>query len=158
MRSCAQSSQRSTWPPSAEVRQVSIADITFSWPRLTWPALALRHAVPWARKMSATSRRGRAMRPRSGGRRSAREVDAQPLQRALDVADRVEGDAGVERGRLELGVSEQHLDHADVDVLLEQMGGEAVPQGVWRHALGDARQVLGGGDGAVELTGGHRVD
>ena len=26
MRSCAQSSQRSTWPPSAAVRQVSIAD------------------------------------------------------------------------------------------------------------------------------------
>jgi hypothetical protein len=34
-RMCAQSSQRSTWPPSAEVRQVSIADITFSWARLT---------------------------------------------------------------------------------------------------------------------------
>ena len=35
MRSCAQSSQRSTWPPSAEVRQVSIADMTFNWARLT---------------------------------------------------------------------------------------------------------------------------
>jgi hypothetical protein len=29
-RSCAQSSLRSTWPPSSEVRQVSIADITCS--------------------------------------------------------------------------------------------------------------------------------
>ena len=37
-----------TWPPSAAVRQVSIADMTFSWPRLIWPALALRHAAPWA--------------------------------------------------------------------------------------------------------------
>ena len=36
----AQSSQRATWPPSAAVRQLSIADITFSWSRLTWPALA----------------------------------------------------------------------------------------------------------------------
>ena len=45
MRSCAQSSQRSTCPPSAEVRQVSIADITFNWARLRWPALALRHAA-----------------------------------------------------------------------------------------------------------------
>src|SRR5208283_2975880 len=106
MTSWAQSSQRATCPPSAEVRQVSIADMTFNWPRLTWPALALRHAAPWARKTSATSRRGRAMLW-SGGRRSAREVDAQPLQRALDVADRVDGDAGVERGRLELGVAEQ---------------------------------------------------
>src|SRR5580658_5954475 len=148
MRSCAQASQRSTCPPSAAVRQVSIADMTLSWPRLTWPALALRHAAPWARKTSAISRGGRATRPRSGGRRSAREVNAQPFQRALDVADGVDGDAGIERGRLQLGVSEQHLDHADVDVLLEQVGGEAVPQGVWRHALGDACQILGGGDGA----------
>ena len=29
-----------TCPPSAAVRQRSIADITFSWLRLTWPALA----------------------------------------------------------------------------------------------------------------------
>ena len=28
-------SQRSTWPPSAAVRQFSIADMTFNWPRLT---------------------------------------------------------------------------------------------------------------------------
>src|SRR5580693_1060310 len=77
---------------------------------------------------SATSRRGRAMRPRSGGRRSARDVEAQSLQGARDVADRVDGDAGLERGRLQLGVSEQHLDHANIDVLFEQMRGEAVPQ------------------------------
>ena len=153
MRSCAQSSQRSTWPPSAAVRQVSIADMTFNWARLTRPALALRHAAPWARMTSATSRRGRATRPRSGGRRSTREVDAQPLQWALDVADRVDGDAGVERRRLQLRVSEQNLDHANIDALLEQMGGEAVPQGVRRHALGDARQILGGGDGAVKVQG-----
>ena len=56
---CAQSSQRRTCPPSAAVRQLSIADITFNWPRLTWPALALRHAGPWRRKISATSRAGR---------------------------------------------------------------------------------------------------
>ena len=42
----AQSLQRSTCPPSAAVRQVSIADMTFNWPRLTWPALALHHAEP----------------------------------------------------------------------------------------------------------------
>src|SRR5271170_1834685 len=106
--------------------------MTFNWARHTCPALALRHAAPWARKTSATSRGGRATRPRSGGRRSAREVDAQPLQRALDVADRVDGNAGVERSRLELGVSEQHLNHPDIDVLLEQMGRETVPQGVRR--------------------------
>src|SRR5580693_3914860 len=107
---------------------------------------------------SATSRRGRAMRPRSGGRRSARDVEAQSLQGARDVADRVDGDAGIERGRLQLGVSEQDLDYANVDVLFEQMRGEAVPQGVRRHALGDSRQVLGGVHGAVELPGRHWID
>jgi hypothetical protein len=98
------------------------------------------------------------MRPQSGGRRSAREVDAQPLKRALDVADGIDGDAGIERGRLELGVAEQDLNHANIDVLLEQVGGEAVPQGVRRDALGDARQARGGVDGAPKLAGGHRVD
>ena len=62
------------------------------------------------------------MRPRSGGRRSLRQLDAQPLQRTLDVADRVDGDAGVERRGLELGVAEQHLDQANIDALLEQRG------------------------------------
>src|SRR5271166_2116984 len=54
-----QFSQRSTCPPSAAVRQRSIAVITFNWPRLTCPALAARHAAPWSRKISATSSFGR---------------------------------------------------------------------------------------------------
>jgi hypothetical protein len=54
---------RATWPPSAAVRQRSIADIAFNWPRLTWPALARRQAAPCARKMSATSSNGRVMPP-----------------------------------------------------------------------------------------------
>ena len=36
---CEHFSQRSTCPPSAAVRQRSIADITLSWPRLIRPAL-----------------------------------------------------------------------------------------------------------------------
>ena len=35
---CEHFSQRATCPPSAAVRQLSMADITFIWPRLTWPA------------------------------------------------------------------------------------------------------------------------
>ena len=58
---CEHFSQRSTCPPSAAVRQRSIADITFNWSRLTWPALAARHAAPWPRKISATSSFGRDM-------------------------------------------------------------------------------------------------
>ena len=56
-----QSWQAATCPPRAAVRQRSMADITLSWARLTWPALAVRQAGPWARKMSATSSDGRAM-------------------------------------------------------------------------------------------------
>ena len=41
------------------MRQFSMALITLSWSRLTWPRLASRHVVPWPRKMSATSRLGR---------------------------------------------------------------------------------------------------
>ena len=52
-------SQRATCPPSAAVRQRSMALITFSWSRLTWPRLASRQAGPCARKMSATSSKGR---------------------------------------------------------------------------------------------------
>src|SRR5208337_951239 len=59
------------------------------------PALAFRHAAPWARKTSATSRGGRATRPWSAGRRFLRQADAQPVQRALDVADCIDGDTGV---------------------------------------------------------------
>ena len=59
MRRWAQASQRSTCPPNAAVRQRSIADMTFSWPRLTWPAWDARQAGPRWRKMSATSTAGR---------------------------------------------------------------------------------------------------
>ena len=52
-------SQRATCPPSAAVRQRSIALITFNWSRLTCPQLASRQAGPWSRKMSATSRAAR---------------------------------------------------------------------------------------------------
>ena len=52
------------------------------------------------------------------------------LERAGDLAERLEGDAGIERGGVELLVPEQHLDDADVDLLLEQMRGKAVPERV----------------------------
>ena len=157
---CAQSSQRATWPPSAAVRQLSIADITLSWPRLTWPALAWRHAGPWPRKMSATSSAGRDTRAalQAGGSTSPRAQRREALERAHDLADRLGGDAGVERRGVELGVPEQHLDHPDIDVLLEQMGGEAVPQGVRRHALVDLGHIGCGVAGAVELARRHRLD
>src|SRR5712664_3971165 len=114
----AHSSQRATWPPRAAVRQFSIADITLSWPRLIWPALARRHAGPWPRKMSATSSDGRDKCCASGRRFGLRQSDA--IERAHDLLDRLGGDAGVECRGVELGMAEQDLDHSDIDVLLER--------------------------------------
>src|SRR5215468_10877406 len=143
---CSHFSQRATWPPSAAVRQRSIADITLSWPRLRWPALALRQAGPWARKISATSRVGRATRPAaSRGRRHDKL-----LKRAPDLADGPGGDLGVERRGVEFLVSQQHLDHTDVDLLLEEMGGEAVPERVERDAFVDPGRLSRGMAGTVE--------
>ena len=149
MRVCAQSSQRSTWPPSAAVRQISIAVMTRRWARLRCPALAARQAAPWRRKMSATSSCGRDMAGGSG-RRCLLHV--QQLERALDLPDRVERDPGVARRRGDLAMAEQVLDHADVDALLEQMGGEAVPQGVHGHRL-----VETGGLGRLAASPLHRA-
>src|ERR1700692_2095533 len=102
MRRWAQASQRSTWPPNAAVRQRSIADMTFSWPRLTWPAWDARQAGPRWRKMSATSTAGR-----DNGRALAGHLQ-QEVERARHLADRANGDTCVERRRVELLVSEQN--------------------------------------------------
>src|SRR5688572_29409236 len=109
MRVWSHSSQRATWPPSAAVRQRSIADITFNWPRLRWPAWARRQAGPWARKMSATSRAGRATRAAASGGRRHDEL----LEWAPDLADGPCGDLAIERRGVELLVPKQHLDHTD---------------------------------------------
>ena len=101
MRRCAQVSQRSTCPPNAAVRQRSIADMTFSWSRLRWPAWDARHAGPWWRKMSATSTAGRGTGCASAGHLQ------QKVERTRHLAERADGDAGVKRRGVELLVSEQ---------------------------------------------------
>src|SRR5450631_3821661 len=75
----AHSTQRATWPPRAAVRQLSIADITFSCSRLTWPALALRHTGPWSRKISATSKAGRDTRAELAGWPNLAELECDVL-------------------------------------------------------------------------------
>src|ERR1700751_6312531 len=123
-----------------------------SWPRLTWPALVCRHAGPKSRKISATSRAGRTtstglvrrIRPFVGQR-------CEPIERARDRADHVGGDLRVERGRIQLGMSEQNLDKTHIGFLLEQVGGKAMAQGMRRHPLLDLGPAGGGMNGAREL-------
>src|SRR6516225_861477 len=98
--------------------------MTLSWPRLTRPAWDARQTGPRRRKISATSTAGR-----GNGGASAGHLQQQ-VERACHLAERVDGDAGVERRGVELLVSEQHLDDADIGLLLEEVGGKAVPQRV----------------------------
>ena len=51
----------------------------------------------------------------------------QHLQRTDDLAQQVGGDLRVDHRGVEFLVAEQRLDDADVDLLLEQVGREAVP-------------------------------
>src|SRR5207247_5860119 len=112
-----------------------------------------RHVGPWSRNISATSKAGRDISASaSAGRPDLLELERDVLQRAHDLADRLGGDAGIERRGVELGMTEQHLDDADVDVLLKQVGGEAVPQGVQGDAPVDLRHLGGGVTGAIELA------
>src|ERR1700745_583751 len=92
-------SQRATWPPSAAVRQRSIALITFNWSRLTCPRLASRQAGPWSRKISATSRVGR---PTSAARTPLVRA-AKLRERTLDGSDPTCGHMCVARRRVQLG-------------------------------------------------------
>src|SRR5438477_2870506 len=125
MRVWAQSSHRSTCPPSAAVRQTSMAVMTRRWARLTCAALAARHASPWRRKTSATSNLGLGIAGASG-RRSL--VDVQKVERALNLPDGIERHPRVPGGCRDMPVAQQILHHPDIDALLHQMGGEAMPQ------------------------------
>jgi hypothetical protein len=86
MRVWAQSSHRSTCPPSAAVRHISMAVMTRRWVRLRWASLAARQPAPWRRKTSATSRIGRGTG--ASGRRCYLHV--QKFERALDLPDGVD--------------------------------------------------------------------
>ena len=55
-------------------------------------------------------------------------------------------------------MAQKCLDHANIDILLEQVRGETVPQRVRRDALLDPGGLGGGTDGAAKLTGRQRLD
>src|SRR5215207_6130255 len=154
MRQCPQSSQASTCPPSAAVRQCSIADMILSWARLRRPAWHARYAGPAARKISATSSEARTG---SAGRGLSHLEHAELVERTGDGAHRARRNLGVEGGVLELGVPKQDLDHADIGAVLEQVSGEAVAQRMRADPLGDIGRVRRLDDDAMELAGADRL-
>src|SRR5215469_10690690 len=123
--------------------------MTLSWPRLTWPAWEARQAGPRWRKMSATSTAGRDNGRVLGG---WLHFVQQQVERTGHLTDRLDGDACVERRRVELLVSEQRLDDADIGLLLQQMRGKAVPQRMNTDAFGDAGTPRCQANDAVELA------
>src|SRR5262249_51171650 len=146
--------------------------MTLSWPRLTWPALAARHAAPWSRKISATSSVGRGIAARGyacGSSFSLSTVSSflggllaallarlrQQVERALDAGDHAGGDAGVTRRRIQLVVSQKRLDDSDIGAALKQVGREAVAQRMQRYALLDPGRLGRLVEQTVQLAGGH---
>src|SRR4029077_17931782 len=120
--------------------------MTLSWPRLTWPAWDARQAGPRRRKMSATSTGGR-----DNGRASAGHLQ-QEVERACHLAERVNGDPRIERGRVELLLPGQDLDDPDIGLLLQEMGRKAVPQCVNADTFGNAGTRRCQANDAVELA------
>ena len=72
-----------------------------------------------AEEVRDLQRRARHARRASGGRLVRLDLADETIERAGDVADRIGGDLGVARRGIELGMSEQHLDYANIDVLLQ---------------------------------------
>src|ERR1700688_2229288 len=144
------------------MRQRSMADITFIWSRLTCPTLARRHAAPWSRKISATSKAGRDMAPLC-----RRLVFAalpgllarlrQQVERALDAGDHAGGDARVARRRIQFVVTKQRLDDSDIGTAIEQMSCKAVPKRVQCHGLLDSGRIGRFVEQAAQLAGAHRL-
>src|SRR5215472_5310115 len=131
MRRWAHSSQRSTCPPSAAVRQRSIADMTLvgrgSHGRHETHAKPARGGgrCPPPRPPAVTT----AARQPGIFRRKSSGLVTWPI---VLMATRVK------RRRVELLVSEQNLDDADIGLLLQEVGGKAVPQRMNADTLGDA--------------------
>ena len=67
----------------------------------------------------------------SGGRQ------LQMFERTLDRLQGGAGNLGIARRGVELLVSQQYLDDPDIDFLLQEMGGEAMPQRVQAHPFVD---------------------
>ena len=160
MRLWPQSSQRSTWPPSAAVRQLLDRRHDLELAQAHMAGIGSAPSRPHGdERCPRPPASGGAPPPGYASGRGLPSIKGASRSSGLVTARIVRtGNAGVKRRGVELGMAEQRLDHADIDALLEQVRGEAVPQRVRRHALGDPRGLGGGADNAAELAGRQRLD
>jgi hypothetical protein len=70
-------------------------------------------------------------------------VDVQKVEWALNLPDRVERHPRVPGCGRDMPVSQQVLDHPDIDALLQEMGGEAMPQRMNSDILVETRSASG---------------
>ena len=68
----------------------------------------------------------------------------QAIQWTDHLAQDLGGHLGIQCRSFKFLVPEQNLDHADIDLLLQQVGGETVAQGVHRDTLVDVRRLGSG--------------
>ena len=140
----------------AAVRQFSIAVITLSWTRFRCPVCAARYAGPAARKMSATS--SEVATGSAVWRTLCIGEHRQLVERTDYIPDRARRDPRVERGGRQLRVTQQDLDDADIDAILQKRGRKAVPQRIRPDPLGDARRVRCLGGDPVYLSVADRLE
>src|SRR5580693_2446777 len=105
--------------------------------------------------MSATSSEARTAS--AGGCDFRGPEHAKLVERAGHGAHRSGRDLGVEGGVVQLRVPEQDLDDADINTVLQEMGGETVAQRVRSDPLGDLRGLCRLDDEAMELPGADRL-
>ena len=72
------------------------------------------------------------------------------IEWAADAGGAAVEDVGVDHGGGDVLVAEQLLDGADVVAVLEQVGGEAVAEGVGCDGLGEVGVEGGGADGPLD--------
>ena len=87
-----------------------------------------------------------------------RNEDAQTVKRTGHGPHRARCHLGVEGSVLQLGVTEQRLDNADIDAVFQKMGGKAVPQCVWADAPGNLGRMRRLDHDAIELSGADRLE
>src|SRR5688500_16314834 len=72
------------------------------------------------------------------------------VEGALDASGAAVEDVGVDHGGGDVFVAQEFLDGTDVVAVFEEVGGEAVAEGVGSYGARDAGGARGGADGALD--------
>src|SRR5207344_531321 len=79
-------------------------------------------------------------------------VHHQRFERTLNLSDGIDRHPRVARGRVDVAMAEQVLDHPHINALLEEVRGKAMPQCVWTDGLVETGIVGGLAKGPLHGT------